>query len=149
MIAVVAGALVYAAALKVPLDHGGATVVSQMRDEFGSAGIPIAGILMLLPFLAGMTMGIAMGFVGASFPLVLALLGPHPSLNVLAAATTLAFAMGYAGMMLSPVHICLVLTNQYFKTPLYRSYGYLWRPVAAMVVFSLFLAAAYYVLLKP
>jgi hypothetical protein len=28
-------------------------------------------------------------------------------------------------MMLSPVHICLILTNQYFKSSLARVYAYL------------------------
>jgi uncharacterized protein len=31
--------------------------------------------------------------------------------------------------MLSPVHVCLIVSNQYFKTPLLRSLGGLILPV--------------------
>lgn len=70
----------------------------------------------LLPFVAGFVTGIAIGFAGIAFPLVIGLItGAHPSLGVFS-GISLAFTMGYCGMMLSPVHLCLVLTREYFQT---------------------------------
>jgi hypothetical protein len=41
----------------------------------------------------------------------------------------LAYGAGFMGQMLSPVHVCLVVTNQYFKTSLLRSLVGLILPV--------------------
>jgi len=55
----------------------------------------------------------------------------------------LAYAAGFMGQMLSPVHVCLVVSNQYFKTSLLRSLGGLLLPVAVVLggtyLFSLLL----------
>ena len=49
------------------------------------------------------------------------------------AATTLAFGFGYMGMMLSPVHVCLIVTNQHFRTQLLHSMRGLLLPAAAVL----------------
>ena len=90
-------------------------------------------IIMLLPFIAGITTGVCIGFVGASFPVVVGLLGPDPSPAHLMAATSLAFGFGYMGMMLSPVHVCLIVTNQHFRTQLLHSLRGLLLPAAAVL----------------
>lgn len=87
--------------------------------------IPLTLIVVALPFLAGMITGIAMGFAGTSFPLVAGLLAsPDSGLFPLSTAV-LAFASGYAGMMLSPLHLCLILTRQYFSADAASVYRYL------------------------
>ena len=56
-----------------------------------------------------------MGFAGTSFPLVAGLLAaPGSGMHPLSTAV-LAFSSGYAGMMLSPLHLCLILTRKYFS----------------------------------
>ncbi len=143
---VLLGVQLFSAALKMPI-AGDETLVSLMRDDFVSVGIPILFMIVLLPFIAGAVTGIAFGFVGASFPLVFALLGPDPPLNQVIATTVLAYSAGYAGMLLSPVHICFVVTNEYFKTRLFRAYPYLLGPVAVVLAFAAILGGAYYALL--
>jgi hypothetical protein len=54
----------------------------------------------------------------------------------------LALASGFAGVLLSPVHLCLLLSNAYFKTSLLPVYKHMKVPVAvligsAMIYFSL------------
>jgi hypothetical protein len=115
-----------------------------MRDELMALGIPLLMVKMVIPFVSGAVTGIAVGFVGASFPLVFALLGPDPSLNQIASTTTFAYGFGFMGMMLSPVHICFLVTNEYFKTRLLHAYRYLWGPVIAVLIASLGLAGVYY-----
>jgi len=35
------------------------------------------------------------------------------------------YVIGFAGILLSPLHLCLVLTNEYFKSSLIKVYRYL------------------------
>lgn len=146
MLLVIMGAQIYASSLQAPLGQAQDSVVTAMRDELMVIGIPLVPIIVILPLVSGLIMGIALGFVGASFPLVIGLLGQDPEFGRLAATTTLAFAAGYVGMILSPVHICFVVTKEYFKTGLSRAYPYLIRPSAAVLLFSFLLAGLYYFL---
>ncbi|MBD3322111.1 MAG: DUF401 family protein [Chitinivibrionales bacterium] len=147
IIGVVIGVQLYSSALKAPVADSGQTLVSLMRDEFLSTGFPIVLVIMLVPFISGVITGIAMGFVGASFPLVFAIIGENPDFNVVAATTALAFGFGYVGMLLSPVHICLVVTNEYFKSRLVTSYPRLIGPASTILIMSICLAGLYYIVL--
>ena len=145
---VVAGILLFSAALRLPTAGGnGPDLVSLMRDELQQVGIPLILILALLPFISGLVTGIAMGFVGTSFPLVFELIGADPPLNAALATAVISFAFGYAGMLLSPVHICLVVTSEYFQSQLTHVYRYLVRPVAVLLIAASLLAGVYYIAL--
>lgn len=144
MILLVIGIQTFSSALLCPTDPSGATLITGMRDEFVRTGIPLITVIMLIPFISGMVTGVAFGFVGASFPIVFALVGPHPSLAVAAATTTFAYTFGYMGMMLSPMHACFVVTAEYFKTSLFRVYPYLIGPAAVILLTSALLSAFYY-----
>ncbi|MBN2444354.1 MAG: DUF401 family protein, partial [Spirochaetales bacterium] len=113
---------------------GGVLLVDMMRMELDSIGIPLIAIVVLIPFIAGMTSGLAIGFVGAAFPIVISILGPEPHMGILLATTLLAFTSGYMGMMLSPVHVCFVVTNEYFKTRLVNSLGGLLKPAFVVMI---------------
>jgi hypothetical protein len=105
-----------------------------MQAEMDAWGIPALGMIMLLPFVAGITTGICVGFVGASFPIVVSLVGDGAATADLLAAVTLAFGFGYMGMMLSPVHVCLIVTNEHFKTRLAHSLRGLVPPAVAVLL---------------
>ena len=81
-------------------------------------------VISLVPFVCGLVLGIAVGFVGSSYPIVVGLLSGMTMGEALP-YFCLAYIMGYMGMMLSPVHLCLVITNQYFKANLAKAYLYL------------------------
>ena len=118
---------VYGAVIEAPLPDG-MLPVALLRSELALFGIPDALLIAFLPFIAGFTMGSTVGYVGATFPLALSLLGPSPSLGRLAATTVLAYGFGFMGELLSPVHICLVVTAEYFKIRLLRSLASLIAP---------------------
>jgi len=118
---------VYGAVIEAPLPDG-VFPVALLRSELALFGIPDALLIAFLPFIAGFTMGSTVGYVGATFPLALSLLGPSPSLGRLAATTVLAYGFGFMGELLSPVHICLVVTAEYFKIRLLRSLSSLIAP---------------------
>ncbi len=125
LVLMVASVLAFSAVLQIPVNDAGATLVSLMRDEFIQMRIPVILVVILIPFVSGMVTGITVAFVGSSFPIVFALIGHHPPLNVLMATTSLAYVSGYMGEMLSPMHICYVLSNEYFKVRLFQTYRYL------------------------
>jgi len=78
---------------------------------FAASGLPVPLLVALIPFIAGIMTGLTVGYVGITFPLLLPLMGgASPSIWLEA----LAFASGFAGVMLSPVHLCFVLTREYF-----------------------------------
>jgi len=116
-------------------------VVAEIQTEMAAFGIPPVLIILLLPFLSGLITGIAIGFVGSSFPLIVPLFAQHQGLEFLAYGS-LAFTFGFMGMMLSPVHLCFMFSSDYFSASLLKGYRYLAGPVsmvlaAALIFFSL------------
>ena len=144
MIVLVIGIQTFAAALSCPVDAAGSTLITGMRDELIQTGIPLIVVIMLIPFISGMVTGVAFGFVGASFPIVFALVGPHPSAAVAAATTAFAYTFGYMGMMLSPMHACFVVTAEYFKTSIFGAYRYIIGPAFVILLTSILLSTLYY-----
>lgn len=147
MLILIIGIQTFSAVLKSPLNESGTTLVTLMRDEFINAGIPLLVVIVLLPFITGMVTGIAFGFVGASFPIVFALVGPNPTLGISAATTALAYGFGYMGMMISPIHVCFVVTCEYFETPLLGTYRYIVGPCLVVLITSMILSGLYYLLI--
>lgn len=102
---------------------------------FVSSHLPVPLLIALIPFIAGLMTGLTVGYVGITFPLLLPLMGgAQPSLWLEA----LAFASGFAGVMLSPVHLCFVLTREFFGADTVQVYHRLIAPsllvLAAAVV---------------
>jgi uncharacterized protein len=96
-------------------------VVETLPGFFAELGVPLVLVLFALPFLVGLLTGITVAYVGITFPLLLPLMGGiPPDLGLL----VFAYASGFAGVMFSPVHLCLVLTRDYFRadlSPIYRT----------------------------
>ncbi|MBN8215715.1 MAG: DUF401 family protein [Spirochaetes bacterium] len=87
-----------------------------MQGELAAWGLPVLALVMVLPFIAGVTSGIAVGFVGASFPFIAALLPSGVPLHERLALEVLAYGFGYMGLILSPIHACLIVSCSHFKT---------------------------------
>jgi len=104
----------------------------QIRSELFAYRIPISLVMMILPFLAGFITGIAVGFVGTSFPLIIPLF-PENSLAGYLSSAALAFTFGFMGMMLSPVHLCFLVTKDYYGASLLKSYRYLLLPALSVM----------------
>ncbi|MFC1585618.1 DUF401 family protein [Fibrobacterota bacterium] len=127
MVFLISLVLIYGAFVDSRLPDG-TPLMSHMRSELSSWGVPLFFIIMLIPFICGLTTGVAVGMVGASFPIVMSLISPDPGFRELASTVLLAYGSGYIGMILSPVHICLIVTNQHFKTGMPESILKLIKP---------------------
>ncbi len=136
--------------LSVVMTLGGVMIFEAMLEasallpaagrELGGSAIPVEVIIGFLPFLAGLVTGIAVGFGGPAFPLVVGLADGDPAISQ-GAALVLAFAMGYAGMMLSPVHLCYVLTRRYFVTGVLETYRYLLPCILSVILWGIIVHA--------
>mgnify|MGYP005854743619 CR=1 FL=1 len=104
----------------------------QIRSELLAYEIPVALVIMLLPFIAGFITGIGVGFVGTSFPLIIPMF-PENSLAGYLSSAALAFTFGFMGMMLSPVHLCFLVTKDYYGASLIKSYRYLLLPALTVM----------------
>lgn len=128
---------------------GGTAVVEQMRAELHTLGIPTWAMVVLIPFFSGITTGIAVGFVGASFPVVLSLVGDGAPLDVRMAATVMAYASGFMGMMLSPVHVCLIVTSEHFRTRVHHGLVRLIPAAATVLAGAVVLQAVVRAVVRP
>jgi len=135
MVAIVVMVLVYGAFVEARLP-GGEPLVKLMHKEMAQWGIPLTAIIILLPLVSGLSMGLSAGFVGASFPIVMSLVGDQPSLRTLLSTTVLAYGFGYMGMLLSPVHVCLIVTSEHFHIGVLRNVAGLLKPAAVMLVIT-------------
>ena len=89
-------------------------------DVLSAIHFPPVLLAFMVPLSAGLLTGVTVAAVGLSFPLLLPILqGSNSLLNV----TALAFGGSFMGVLLSPFHLCLVLTREYFEArwgPIYR-----------------------------
>lgn len=113
--------------------------VENLAQVFTSFNLPILPVFYILPFFVGILTGNVTGFVGATFPILLGLL-PEGDVNIRLVA--IAFSSGFAGAMISPVHLCLVLTVQYFQANLEKvlirvGAGEIWIVILATILYFL------------
>ncbi len=109
---------------------------------FMEYNIPVAFIVFALPFIIGLLVGYTAAYVGTTFPLLAVFIsdgGFDFSLFMLA------YVGGFMGVMLSPVHLCLVLSREYYGGDFKNVYRML-VPLVALVVAA---AAVLYVLDYP
>jgi len=98
--------------------------------------------LFALPLLVGFATGLSLGFVGITFPLLLPFMASDSAVN--SYALFLAYASGVAGYLLSPVHLCLILSVEYFQANLAKVYRYILPPLLAVeaIVVAIYCIAA-------
>ncbi|MDH5365315.1 MAG: DUF401 family protein, partial [Dehalococcoidia bacterium] len=121
--------LLYAIMLyKATIEGSGAAYA--LFSDMQNIGLPALTVLAALPFLMGFATGIGMGFVGISLPLLVPFLTFGSGVN--SYALLLAYTSGNVGVLLSPVHLCLILSAEYFKASLVKVYRYILPPLLAI-----------------
>lgn len=106
------------------------SVVRVVRPEGLSAYL----LLFAAPFFVGLLTGVNQAFPAIAFPLLVPIMGSgHPDM----ALVTFAYVSGFVGILLSPAHLCLALTADYFKAQLRDVYKILIWPVTAVFASAL------------
>ncbi len=112
--------------------------VTDLSDVLAAQQIPLVVLTMLIPFIVGVISGIAVAFIGTSFPVLLSLfqtlnLDSHLILPYL----ILGFCSGFSGVLFSPLHVCLIFTREYFGADIQRIYRQLWKPITSLLLGSM------------
>lgn len=91
-------------------------------------------IVFLAPFIVGFLTGVNTAFAGIAFPFILPWVGTGT-----AGLTYIMFgyASGFVGVLLSPVHLCLCLTKEFFCAEFPKVYKYLLPSVLIVFIGAL------------
>jgi hypothetical protein len=114
------------------LEDSGA--VGQISQDMLRRHIALMPISMVLPFVVGVVSGITIAFVGATFPILISLIQGMGQSHLMMPYMMLALASGFMGVLLSPLHLCLLLSNEYFGTSLVPVYRHMRIPLAVLLV---------------
>ncbi len=121
--------LLYAVMLyKATIESSGTAGV--LISDMQAIGLPASVMLVALPLLMGLATGFSMAFVGVALPLLVPYIAS--GLDVNGYALLLAYVSGMMGVLLSPLHLCLILSAEYFKANLAKVYKYI-LPLAIVV----------------
>ncbi len=111
-------------------------LLAQIVSAFENSALPIPVIIAVISFLVGMLTGLSQGHVAIVMPIVAAL-----SMGDLTLAG-IAMVFGVAGQMITPTHVCLTITVDYFKSDFFKTLG----PVTLtqLVLLIIFTAVTYF-----
>ncbi|MEJ5348578.1 MAG: DUF401 family protein [Desulfosoma sp.] len=110
-----------------------AQAVQAISSELLAMKIPLMPITMILPFLVGMVVGITIAFVGTTFPILISLVHSFGEGHAILGYMMLGLVSGFVGVLLSPLHLCLLLSNEYFGTSLTKVLRLVAGPSAVLV----------------
>lgn len=106
--------------------------------------VPLMPICIVLPFFVGGVVGLTIGFVGTTFPILISLIQAAGEADFMLPYMMLALVSGFVGVLLSPLHLCLLLSNEYFGTPPAAVYRYLRVPGCVLLLAGI----AYFLVLR-
>ena len=110
---------------------GGVASIPRLAAEYG---LPEEIIIIAVCFAIGLLTGMVSAYIGLGYSLLSGLLY-QPVLNP--GYIMLASISGFAGMMLSPAHLCLVVTNEYFGSDILKVMRTLALPLVLFFVAAL------------
>ena len=119
--------------------------VGTISNELIRLHVPLSVITVALPMLVGGVVGITIAFVGSTFPILIALIDTYGATQYMPIYIMLGLVSGLVGVLLSPLHLCLLLSNKFFCTSLSKVYRYLWMPCLGLLLVGImyFLASKY------
>ena len=118
---------------KGTLDEGG--IIGEISGSI-TGPFALLAATAILPMLVGLISGITIAFVGATFPLILGILDQLGIQGKIPYVVLGLFA-GFAGVMVSPIHICFLLTCEFFHTNVARVWPRLFLPCLILFLFGL------------
>lgn len=108
-------------------------VLTEIATAFQNSPLPVPVIIACISFIIGVLTGMSQGHVAIVMPIVAAL--GTGDLNL----AGIAMAFGVAGQMLTPTHMCLIVTIDYFKANFFQTL----RPIFFCEVIILTIFSAY------
>ena len=118
-------------------------IASRVSVELTSLHVSPLILLFFLPFIVTFVTGITSTSVGISYPLIESFLFINGKLSL--SLMGLAFTGAVAGVLLSPLHLCLIVTVRYFKANLGKVYSLI---IPSVIFVSTVSSLLYLLLLK-
>ena len=112
---------------------GGIEIIPAM---FAKLKIPVFMVLFSIPFFIGVLTGLSSAALGISIPVLIPII-VQGEVNLYYAM--LAFTGSFVGVMISPMHLCLVVTKNYFKANMGKIYKMLIPPLIIIILVALML----------
>ncbi|WP_293702206.1 DUF401 family protein [uncultured Parasutterella sp.] len=91
--------------------------LDEIVNVFNNSALPQAVIVACLSFIFGVMTGMGQGYIAIVMPIV-ALMAPG---NIVLVG--IAMVYGMAGQMVTPTHLCILVTVEYFKSRLWKTIG--------------------------
>ena len=91
--------------------------LDEIVNVFNNSALPQAVIIACLSFIFGVMTGMGQGYIAIVMPIV-ALMAPG---NIVLVG--IAMVYGMAGQMVTPTHLCILVTVEYFKCRLWKTIG--------------------------
>ena len=104
--------------------------ISTTLKSIDVSGGVVIFLCFFISFVMGFLTGVNTAYIIIAYPILFPLIQGLPNFVYL---SLYIYVVGFAGILYSPLHLCLVLTNEYFKSPLYKVYKYLTFPVFTLV----------------
>jgi integral membrane protein (TIGR00529 family) len=133
----------------------GASGAVEQLSRVASGPWALFVLTLALPFLVGLISGISVAFVGSTFPIILGIIGAAGAGTAGTAAPAdnpqlmphlvLGLFAGFTGVMVSPLHVCFILSCQFFGVDLAEAWRRLLLPCALLLCFGV---AWFFVLLR-
>ncbi|MDI6807845.1 MAG: DUF401 family protein [Candidatus Eisenbacteria bacterium] len=117
---------------------GASQAINVVSSFVGQSEISRYVVCFFVPMGVGALTGVTQAYVGVTFPILMPFFGERGDLSL----PMLAFAGGFLGVLLSPVHLCLALTREYFGADTLKFYKLLFLPMlfvfAVIVILTIF-----------
>jgi len=95
---------------------------NEIANLIGCMPIPSITMVILIPLILGVLTGYNLGAIGLSFPIVSVFFPCPINLVTLVGYISLIFISSLVGYLISPIHLCNVLSSDYLKTDTTRMY---------------------------
>ena len=112
------------------------SAVTAVPASLESSGVSPYFMLFIIPFIVGILTGVNQAYVGVGFPLLLQFFGIEV---VDLKLVMFAYTAGFIGVLISPVHLCLLLTKEYFNAEWGGIYRLMMPSVLIIFIASLIL----------
>lgn len=118
-------------------------IANRVSLELTSFHIDPRILIFFLPFMITFVTGITSTSVGVSYPLIESLLYVNGKLSL--SLMGIAFTGAVAGVLLSPLHLCLIVTVKYFKAKFGKVYSFI---IPSVIFVSVISVVVYLLLFK-
>ncbi len=112
--------------------------VLSISNDLTTLKVPILLVSVFLPLLVGLITGLTIAVIGISLPILIPLIHSIGDGSMMLPYVMVVMVCGFSGVLLSPLHLCLILSNEYFNVSMGSVYKHMWT--LCVVVIGLCLA---------